>query len=192
MAMAEPIRDKGHVRGLIEYYLKRGDLRNYVLVAMAVHTALRISDILRLDAGDVYDFANARVSASISVIERKTGKGKIVALNKAVVVALRQFFSCNAVRPNDPLFKSRKTGRAIGRVQAYRIIRAAADALALPGRVGSTSLRKSFGYHSWKSGAHPAVIMEIYNHSSWAVTRRYLGISQDDLNAVYLGLCFAA
>ena len=148
MAMAEPIRDKGHVRGLIEYYLRRGQLRNYVLVVMAVHTALRIGDILSLDVSDVYDFANARVFACITVIERKTGKSKIVALNKAVGNALRHFFLCYPVRPGDALFKSRKTSRAIGRVQAYRIIRAAADALALPGRIGCTALRKSFGYHS--------------------------------------------
>jgi integrase len=190
--MAEPIRDKGQVRGLIDFYLRSGQLRNYVLIVMAVHTALRIGDILSLNVSDVYDFANSRVFASITVTERKTGKSKIVALDKAVVKALRRFFLCCPVSPGDALFRSRKTGRAIGRVQAYRIIRAAADALALPGRVGCTSLRKSFGYHSWKSGAHPVVIMEIYNHSSWAVTRRYLGVTQDDINGVYLGLSFAA
>jgi integrase len=86
------------------------------------------------------------------------------------------------------LIENTQTKKAISRIQAYRLIRAAAETLQFQVRVSCHSLRKTFGYHAWKSGVSPAVIMEIYNHSSLNVTRRYLGVNQDDKNAVYMGL----
>ena len=190
MKLTQPIRNKNQVRQLAEYYLKKGQIRNYVLVTLGVHTALRISDLLRLRWEDVYDFDNNRIRETIDLIEKKTRKHKIIALNKALISALTILASTNAA-PGRFIIKNARTGKAISRIQAYRIIRAAAEALAFTQRVSCHSLRKTFGCHSWKSGVSPAVIMEIYNHSSLAVTRRYLGVTQDDKNEVYLGLSFS-
>ena len=57
MKLTQPIRDKQHVRLLVGYYLNRGELRNYVLIVLALGTALRIGDLLRLTWDDVYDFS---------------------------------------------------------------------------------------------------------------------------------------
>ena len=187
MAATEPIRNKNQVRELAEYYLHRGQLRNYVLVVLGVYTALRISDLLRLHWDDVYDFEHCRVRESVTITEKKTGKVKTFALNKDVIKATKLFASKNACQ-GAFLIENLQTKQAISRIQAYRLIRAAAEELQLQNRVSCHSLRKTFGYHAWKNGVSPAVIMEIYNHSSLAVTRRYLGVTQDDKNAVYLGL----
>jgi len=188
MALTEPIRDKKQVRRFIEYYRNLGQNRNYVLTTLCIHTALRISDILLLSCDDVYDFENNCIRETVTIIEKKTGKSKIIALNKSVAAALKAYMP--EAEPGKPLILNAKTGKAISRIQAYRIIRTAAEALALPQRVSCHSLRKTFGYHAWKSGVSPAVIMDIYNHNSLAVTRRYLGVSQDDKNAVYLNMNF--
>jgi integrase len=191
MSATEPIRNKRHVRALAEYYLKLGKLRNHCLIVMGVCTALRVSDLLRLRWDDVYDFERDRVRESIVITEKKTGKTKIIAVNKSSARALSLYAAQAAVRGGF-LIANKRTGKAISRIQAYRIVRAAAEALKLVGRVSCHSLRKTFGYHAWKSGVSPAVIMEIYNHSSFAVTRRYLGVTQDDQNEVYLALDFSA
>jgi integrase len=187
MSTTQPIRNKHQIRELAEYYLHKGQLRNYVLIVLGVHTALRISDLLRLRWDDVYDFNSGCVRATISVTEKKTGKAKIIALNKTVVGALSMLSAKIAVKGHY-IIENQRTKKAISRIQAYRLIRAAAEALSFQNRVSCHSLRKTFGYHAWRSNVSPAVIMEIYNHSSLAVTRRYLGVTQDDKNEVYLGL----
>ena len=189
MAATQPIRNKNQVRELAGYYLKRGQIRNYVLVVFALYTALRISDLLRLRWEDVFDFDRGCVRATIYIFEKKTRKSKTIALNKTAVAALTKYAVTNARRGRF-LIENTRTERAISRIQAYRLIRAAGEALSFEERVSCHSLRKTFGYHAWKSGVSPVIIMEIYNHSSLSVTRRYLGVTQDDKNAVYLGLSF--
>ena len=182
MSTTQPIRNKDKVRELADYYYRQSEFRNYLLIIMGVHTALRISDLLKIKWKDVYDFERRRFRECVDVTEKKTGKGKLIKLNKALLAALDIYLPF--AKQEDYLFKSRKGG-AISRVQAYRIIRNAAEALDFHSRVSCHSLRKTFGYHAWKNGVSPAVLMEIYNHSSFAVTRRYLGVTQDDKDDVY-------
>jgi len=187
----QPIRDKKQVQALINYYLQRGQIRNYLLITMGIYTALRISDLLKLTVGDIYDFKQNRLHKTITIVESKTGKSKIIALNKNCLSALKHYLHNSPPHhPRQVLFANQKSGKPISRVQAYRIIRAAAEELDFSQAVSCHSLRKTFGYHSWKNGTSPAVIMEIYNHSSLSATRRYLGVCQDDKNKVYMGLDF--
>jgi len=186
-ATTQPIRSKKQIHELTAHYLKFGQLRNHVLIVITLYTALRISDVLRISWDDVYDFAANKVKKSITIIEKKTGKPKTIALHRAIISAL-SLYAPKAAGRGCPLILNAKTGRAISRVQAYRLIRAAAEAVEIDERVSCHSLRKTFGYHAWKDGVSPAVLVEIYNHNSLAVTRRYLGVTQDDKNAVYLGI----
>ena len=184
MPATQPIRNKHQARALAEYYLKRGEPRNHLLIILGIHTALRISDLLQLTWDDVFDFDHERFRESVAINEQKTKKTKLVALNTQIIAALRlcQSFAMRG----DYLIKSRKgSNKSISRIQAYRLIRSAAAAIGHTIRISCHSLRKTFGYHLWKNGISPTVIMEIYNHSNFAVTRRYLGVTQDDKNEAY-------
>jgi integrase len=188
MATTQPIRDVKQIQMLATYYQKRGEIRNFVLLVLSVHTGLRISDILRLRWDDVYDFNTNTVREQFHITEKKTGKSKHVTLNQAVVRALT-LYADNA-RHGASLIQNKRTGKAISRIQAYRVIRSAASALQLPDKISCHSLRKTFGYHAWKFGHSPVLLMKIYNHSSYYVTSRYLGITQDEINKVYTDMDF--
>jgi len=187
MAATEPIRDKRQLKALADYFLGKGQLRNYTLVVMGAYTVLRISDLLRLKWSDVYDEERQTFRTHITVVEKKTKKERTIALNSQVLGALRQ---CYLHRRGDYIFaNNRKEPNAISRVQAWRIIHAAVVELEIMGKIACHSLRKTWGYHAVKSGDVPlAVIVDIYNHSSYEITKRYLGITQDERDVAYLGM----
>ena len=85
------------------------------------------------------------------------------------------------------LFVSDKP-KPIGRTQAWQIVKESAQAVGVAGVIGVHSLRKTLGYHAWKAGVAAVLLMDIFNHSSFEFTKRYLGISQDDRDEVYLNL----
>ena len=188
MKRTEPIRDARKLKEFLSYYKKQGEYRNHVLVNLGVYTALRISDILKLRTNDVFDFKRRTVRETISIKEQKTGKFKQVALHPKAILALSAFF--HMATPNSPLIMNNNTFASISRQHAYRIIDEAAKAVRIPHRVSCHSLRKTFGYHSWQNGTSPVVLMAIFNHSSYEVTKRYLGVEQDDQNKAYRSLLF--
>ncbi len=185
MAATEPIRNKDELRALADYFLQKGQLRNYVMVIMGASTVLRISDLLRLRWSDVYDEEKQEFRTHVSLTEKKTGKPKTIPLGSQAVGALCQLYP---QRHSDFIFASnRKEGNAISRVQAWRIIHAAVTELGISGKVACHSLRKTWGYHACMDNKlPPALIMLVYNHSSFKITERYLGIEQDHIDQAYL------
>lgn len=187
MEIVEPIRRKVDI-DMVKTALKKQP-RDFALFVTGINSGLRISDLLQLRIGDVTERGGGRVRVAYSVTlrEKKTGKSKSFPLNTAARSALRRYLDDidGDWRPDKPLFKSRKGGdRPIGRVQAYRILTKAAKAAGLR-RIGTHTLRKTFGYWAYKDGVDVAFLQKILNHRSQEDTLRYIGILQDDLDNVY-------
>ena len=83
------------------------------------------------------------------------------------------------------LFNHSNKNESITRTQAFRIIKEAADYNHISGVISCHSLRKTFGYHAWKQGVTPALLVTVFNHSSFDITKRYLGIEQDDKDKIF-------
>lgn len=190
MSTTQPIKNKQDLKQFKNFYQSQcPNMRNYVLITLGLNTALRISDILSLTYDMVYE--KKQVKEHIEIKEQKTGKTNRILLNSEARLALKHYqevlSDSAAYREGNPyLFPSpRKKGKHLSRFQAYRIIRAASEAVHTKDRISCHSLRKTFGYYAWKQGADPIVIMLIYNHSSFSITKRYLCIEQDDKDNIY-------
>ena len=72
----------------------------------------------------------------------------------------------------------------IKRGQSWKFIVSICHEVGLPGNFGTHSLRKTWGYHARMQGVDLALIMHKLNHESIAYTKRYLGITADELEAV--------
>ena len=74
------------------------------------------------------------------------------------------------------------------RQQAYKIINDAAKSIGIKDKIGTHTLRKTFGYHAYNNGYDITLIQKLFNHSTPAITLRYIGITQEELDDVYLSL----
>lgn len=190
MGTTLPIKDKERLEMMKNYYRDmKGNPRNYLLVVTSMNTALRISDILTLKWKDVYSVSQRRYKSHITLREQKTGKNNTLLLNQAVIDALEHYAAGKSLSEEQYLFQSQKgENMPITRQQAFRIVRKAALFAGLEEHISCHSLRKTFGYYAWKQGTSPALLMKIYNHSSFQVTQRYLGIDQEEKDNVYLNV----
>jgi len=188
MAKTQPLKELEQISALKEYFYEKGEIRNYALVAIGLNTSLRISDILALQWKDVYNFRTKTYRQHIYVLEKKTRKSNTVAINVAIIDALEMLRKNEeTIYPEMYLFVSRKgTNRPITRNHAFTVIKNAAASLGFEDNISCHSLRKTFGYQAWKQGVQPALLMSIYNHSSYEITKRYLGITQDERDEVFM------
>lgn len=187
MSTTQPIRNLKELNNFKNYYRDVDpNPRNYALIILGLNTALRISDILALRQRDVYDAQNRRWRSHIEVTEQKTGKHSRIYVNREIKRVLTEY-RCIQWPGDSCLFPSQKNKNApISRYQAFRIVRKAAERSGLSAaHISCHSLRKTFGYQAWKQGTPPALLMDIYNHSAYQITRRYLCIDQDDRDSVF-------
>ena len=187
MEKVEPIRDKKKIEAM-KRYLKGESIRDYLMFMVGISSALRISDILKLKVSDVWD--GQKTMTMIRLREEKTDKFKQFPITKNLESAIKDYVEeYQPVTTAEYLFPSRKgINTPITRQQAHVVLSRAAKAVGIKDSISTHSMRKTWGYWAYKSGVNLALIMEALNHSSITETRKYLGITQDDLNEVYINL----
>ena len=175
MTIVEPIRNKDDIKK-VEMILKKQGLRNLLFFTIGTNCGLRISDILALNVGDVQGRTH------LHIIEKKTGKSKKLPINSKLKPMFEEFTKGRCA--DEPLFLTIFQNR-LERYAAYYIIKYACKKAGLQEKVGTHTMRKTFGYHHYKKYKDIAMLQKIFNHSNPQLTLRYIGIEQDQIDESY-------
>mgnify|MGYP003394043975 FL=1 len=197
MKSVEPIRDTKTIKNM-RAILKSQSTRNELLFILGINVGLRISDILKLKVKDLTKLNTKAPKDYVIITEIKTRKTKKFYIGDIVKKEIENYMKENDNPGFDTyIFLSRKgINMPITRQQAYRIINNAAESLGIVerndqgnlihGEIGTHTLRKTFGYHSFQNGTSLELLMDLFNHSSKTQTLRYIGITEEQKKDVYL------
>lgn len=174
--VVEPIRNKDDLKRIINWFYENNYPKYAAIFMLGINSGLRISDILGLDVGDVF------FKDEVAIREQKTSKYKRFPLKDEVQDVLNEF--CKNRPTEEPLFLGR-CGSRLDRSQVYRMINRACEELGIAANVGTHTMRKTFGYHHYRQFKNITLLQTIFNHSSPDVTKRYIGITQDEVNESY-------
>ena len=175
---------------LIRKLAKDENYKISLLIALGCFTGLRISDILALRWEQILS------TEEFSIIEKKTGKKRVLRLNPQLQQHIRECYEqILPISIKSPILVSQKG--TIFTVQRINVIlKEIKRKYRLKVKNFSChSLRKTFGrqvYNMNSENSELALVklMELFNHSSLAITKRYLGLRQEEILETYDVLSF--
>ncbi|MBA7564030.1 site-specific integrase [Candidatus Atribacteria bacterium 1244-E10-H5-B2] len=185
MRTVQPIRDIKKIKA-IKGNLRKRNPRDFLLFTLGINTGLRISDILRLKVEDVKD-QTGEIKEYLDLNEKKTKKQRLIYLNDEVRNALEYYFDKTGIYDLERyLFISDKTkiNKPISRIRAWQLIQIWCREVGIKGRIGTHTLRKTAGYQMRIAGVAIELIQEVLGHQSISMTKRYLGITNDEITKV--------
>ena len=189
MNFVEPICDRKKIAKIKNMLRGEGGFRDLLLFVVGINTALRISDLLELKVEHFLD-GQLHIQPRFWIKEQKRGKRQEVVVNASIRDSLEEYITAYPEVIGDQnnfiFFNTKDNGfmQPIRRGQTWKIISTICKQVGLRGNFGTHSLRKTWGYHARMQGVDLALIMHKLNHESIAYTKRYLGITDDELEAV--------
>jgi integrase/recombinase XerC len=155
--------------------------RDLAIVELLYASALRVSEVVGLDVGDI---------DTGSLTARVTGKGakeRVVPFGVPAQAALQQYFQARATlaaRPTSALFLGARGGR-LGTRAVYELVAGLLAALPGTGPSGPHTLRHTAATHLLDGGADLRSVQEMLGHASLGTTQLYTHVSAERLKESY-------
>ncbi len=171
---------------LITRLENKGEFKFCLLITIGVFTGLRISDLLTLKFSDILN------NSILSIQEKKTKKFRKIKLNSDLKVVVERIYNKMEESKQDqfifinrfgtkPMDKSYVNVKLKELFSFYRV--------KIDGNVSSHLFRKTLGRRVMEvnnySNESLILLMELFGHSSMSITKRYLGIREQEIHNVY-------
>jgi len=169
---------------------RRSGAKMALFINLGMHVALRVSDLTRLKWADLITDENdiAQPVRKLVVVEKKTKKTRHIALADETRDFIASAYANQ--RPDEYVFQNR-SGKPMSTRYINEEFKRIAKRYGIDVETFSThSLRKTWARHKMEVNPADAMrfhqISEALNHSDLGVTRRYLGIKQEEIDNLYL------
>ena len=180
----------GEAMNLVRSLYKDEDYKMSLLIAIGCFWGLRISDMLALHWKQILNVDE------FTIVEKKTGKQRTIRINQQLKRHIADCYKqIQSIGINAPILVSQKG--TVYRVQSINILlkKMRVKYKLSIGNFSCHSLRKTFGrqvYNMNSDNSELALVklMELFNHSSISITKRYLGLRQEEILQTYECLGF--
>ncbi len=187
MNFVEPIRDLKKIAQIKNLLRWEGNIRDLLLFELGINSALRVSDLLDIRVLDV--FASIDTPADFfDVKEEKTGKANRITITPKVKETLKLYAETypEVVKSqNNYIFFHKKRfpngAEQIGRKTSWLLLSNLCESVGLEWNFWNHTLRKTWWYQARIQGIPLEIIQHKLNHSSLAVTQKYLWITADEI-----------
>lgn len=176
-----PIKDSNILHEVEDTLLNnfRYGRRNYTIFQVGKATLLRVSDVLALRRNEIFN-DDGTIKKNAYIRDKKTGKPNILYL-KPVKQDLLDYYAWlqeNNIQSEWLFPSSTHHDRHITEKQFYKIMAKTGDLLGI-NYLGTHTMRKTGAYRVYtQTHYNIGLVMSLLNHSSEAMTLKYLGLDQ--------------
>jgi integrase len=176
----EPLREKKDIRNIKKFLADKPlDLAYFTV---GINSNLRASDILQIKYCHAAGFS---AGDTFQIREKKTGKLRTVTLNDEMEKVLKNLFKFRKYEPEDFIFTGQRGVWTVPSVNNK--VKAWCKSINLKGNYGSHTLRKTWGYHQFRTfGVSLPFLMACFNHRKESQTLEYLCIEDAEIKNIFM------
>ena len=163
---------------------KKSYAKDLLLFKISINIGLRVNDLLSITWEDIFKPGTRQFKEYFVPKEQKTQKVRQIFINKSFRAAVKEYLKYITDTKLEGYVFTNRQGNRLSDASVDKMLKLLEKELGLE-NLSTHSLRKTFAYHMYMQTQDISLVQEILQHSSVAVTRRYLGISQDVKKKAY-------